>query len=81
MNRSNDLLGRAGSNAQLEALLNDVPTKDAYGRQIIAEKSGTSAYETMSSDFNSSYKPSPSLGTPLASQLEAGTLLLCQPYF
>ena len=36
--RTNELLGRAGSTEGLEALLNDIPTKDVYGRTIIADK-------------------------------------------
>ena len=34
--RTNELMGRTGSTEQLEAILNDRPTKDIYGRDLIA---------------------------------------------
>ena len=36
--RTNELMNRAGSQELLDALLNDKPTKDVYGRDIIAPK-------------------------------------------
>ena len=38
LTRTNELLNRVGSSAELEALLSDTPMVDVYGRTIIADK-------------------------------------------